>query len=155
MSDVHSIGSGGGSRVSVLENGRVTVGPDSVGHHVRALPLSKPQTNNAAMIIVADQRRPRFWRLAADGYGYHRSCRCECECGCRWRDYRRPITLTNQRIKRKYIEERLFYDTLYTLDGSICRGLKRWWGPARQASKFGTSWALPDCQDHDGKFSPP
>ncbi|KAF8957579.1 DUF917-domain-containing protein [Flammula alnicola] len=34
MPDVHSIGLGGGSRVRVLENGRVTVGPDSVGHHL-------------------------------------------------------------------------------------------------------------------------
>jgi N-methylhydantoinase A/oxoprolinase/acetone carboxylase beta subunit len=34
MPDVHSIGLGGGSRVRVAENGRVSVGPDSVGHHV-------------------------------------------------------------------------------------------------------------------------
>jgi hypothetical protein len=35
MPDVHSIGLGGGSRVRVLDNGHVTVGPDSVGHYVR------------------------------------------------------------------------------------------------------------------------
>lgn len=34
MPDVHSIGLGGGSRVRVAENGRVSVGPDSVGHHI-------------------------------------------------------------------------------------------------------------------------
>ena len=37
MPDVHSIGLGGGSRVRVAENGRVSVGPDSVGHHVCVL----------------------------------------------------------------------------------------------------------------------
>jgi N-methylhydantoinase A/oxoprolinase/acetone carboxylase beta subunit len=34
MPDVLSIGLGGGSRVSVRENGEITVGPDSVGHHL-------------------------------------------------------------------------------------------------------------------------
>lgn len=34
MPDVKSIGLGGGSRVRVATDGRVTVGPDSVGHYV-------------------------------------------------------------------------------------------------------------------------
>ncbi|KAF5322652.1 hypothetical protein D9619_002210 [Psilocybe cf. subviscida] len=34
MPDVHSIGLGGGSRIRALHDGRVTVGPDSVGHHL-------------------------------------------------------------------------------------------------------------------------
>ena len=34
MPDVQSIGLGGGSRVRSLQDGKVTVGPDSVGHHV-------------------------------------------------------------------------------------------------------------------------
>jgi hypothetical protein len=34
MPDVFSIGLGGGSRVRLADNGRVTVGPDSVGHQV-------------------------------------------------------------------------------------------------------------------------
>jgi len=35
MPDVLSIGLGGGSRVRLDEKGHVTIGPDSVGHHVR------------------------------------------------------------------------------------------------------------------------
>ncbi|KAF8903926.1 hypothetical protein CPB84DRAFT_1746030 [Gymnopilus junonius] len=34
MPDVHSIGLGGGSRIRLTGNGKVTVGPDSVGHHL-------------------------------------------------------------------------------------------------------------------------
>lgn len=43
MPDVHSIGLGGGSRVRIAENGRVSVGPDSVGHHVCPL-ICSPTT---------------------------------------------------------------------------------------------------------------
>lgn len=34
MPDVQSIGLGGGSRVRSLQGGKVSIGPDSVGHHV-------------------------------------------------------------------------------------------------------------------------
>lgn len=36
MPDVQSIGLGGGSRVRKLDGGRISVGPDSVGHYVRS-----------------------------------------------------------------------------------------------------------------------
>lgn len=39
MPDVLSVGLGGGSRVGVSENGKVTVGPDSVGHYLTSRAL--------------------------------------------------------------------------------------------------------------------
>ncbi|KAF5322650.1 hypothetical protein D9619_002211 [Psilocybe cf. subviscida] len=48
MPDVHSIGLGGGSRVRALRDGRVTVGPDSVGHH-SSLPVNFQLTQDSLL----------------------------------------------------------------------------------------------------------